>query len=55
MTRVIPVEGAAPKRTLWQLSRHETPYVEDSLTIAHNDGSFTNEYIALTRAFYLKM
>lgn len=55
MTRVIPVEGAAPKRTLWQLSRHETPYVEDTLTIAYNDGSFTHEYIALTRAFYLKM
>lgn len=54
-TRVIPVEGAAPKRTLWQLFKHETPYQEDTLTIAHTDGSFTNEYIALTSPFYLKM
>lgn len=55
LTRVIPVEGAAPKRTLWLLSRRETPYREDSVTIARRDGSFTAEYIALTGAFYLKM
>ena len=53
MTRVIPVEGAMPKRTLWQLSRRELSYKEDTLTIAHSDGSFTSEYMALTRAFYL--
>ena len=55
ITRVIPVEGAAAKRTLWQLSRREMPYRETTLTIAHRDGSFTSEYIALTRDFYLKM
>ena len=55
LTRVIPVEGAAPKRTLWLLSRRAIPYHENSLTIAHSDGSFTSEYIALTRDFYLKM
>lgn len=55
LTRVIPVEGAEPKRILWLLSRQEMPYLEDSLTIAHSDGSFTDEYIALTGAFYLKM
>ena len=54
MTRVIPVEGAAPKRVLWLLSRRNLPYREDSLTIACRDGSFTSEYIALTGAFYLK-
>ena len=54
MTRVIPVEGAAPKRTLWLLSRHDLPYREDTLTIARRDGSFTSEYISLTGAFYLK-
>lgn len=53
MTRVIPVEGAMPKRTLWQLSRRELSHKEDTLTIAHSDGSFTSEYMALTRAFYL--
>ena len=55
ITRVIPVEGAAVKRSLWLLSRREMPYREENLTIAHRDGSFTSEYIALTRDFYLKM
>ena len=53
--RVIPVEGATPKRTLWQLSRRDMPYREGSITIAHRDGTFTREYIALTGDFYLKM
>lgn len=55
ITRVIPVEGASPKRTLWQLSRRDMPYLEDTLTIARADGTFTEEYIALTGAFYLNM
>lgn len=55
LTRVVPVEGAEAKRTLWLLSRHNIPYNETTLTIAHSDGTFTNEYIALTSAFYLKM
>lgn len=55
MTRVIPVEGSIPKRTLWILSRCDISYHEDSITIAHSNGSFTSEYIALTKAFYLKM
>lgn len=55
LTRVVPVEGAEAKRTLWLLSRHDIPYNETTLTIAHSDGTFTNEYIALTSAFYLKM
>ena len=55
LTRVIPVTGAPPKRTLWQLSRRDIPYREDSITIANCDGSFTAQYIALTGAFYLKM
>ena len=55
ITRVVPVEGAAAKRTLWQLSRREMPYREATLTIAHRDGTFTSEYIALTKDFYLKM
>ena len=55
LTRVIPVEGAEAKRTLRLLSRQELPYLEYSLTIAHSDGTFTDEYIGLTGAFYLKM
>ena len=52
---VIPVEGAAPKRTLWLLSRRAITYHEGTITIAHRDGTFTREYIDLTGAFYLKM
>lgn len=55
MVRVIPVEGAVPKRTLWLLSHRDIPYREESITIAHADGTFTREYIDLTGAFYLKM
>ena len=54
-TRVIPVEGADAKRTLWLMSHGEMPYQEETLTIAHHDGTFTREYIELTGAFYLKM
>ena len=55
ITRVIPVEGAAVKRILWLLSRLDIPYHEDTLTIAHHNGTFTSEYVALTGDFYLKM
>lgn len=55
LIRVIPVEGAAPKRTLWLLSRHGGTYHEGTLTIAREDGTFTDEYIGLTKDFYLKM
>lgn len=55
LTRVIPVDGAAPKRTLWLLSRRNIPYREDSLTITRADSTFTPEYTALTHPFYLKM
>lgn len=55
LTRVIPVEGTEPKRSMWLLSRRAMPYQDGTLTIAHTDGSFTQEYISLTGAFYLKM
>ena len=55
ITRVIPVEGGAAKRALWLLSRRDMAYHEDILIIAHNDGTFTSDYIALTKDFYLKM
>ena len=56
MTRVIPVEGANPKRTLWLLSRSAAgTYCENTLTIARHNGTFTREYIELTGDFYLKM
>lgn len=55
LTRVISKLGSAPKRILWTLSRYSTDFVEDTLTISKPDGTFTEEYVALTGAFYLKM
>ena len=55
LTRVVPVVGALPKRLLWQLTPGHTDHREDQLTIAHRDGTFTSDYIALTSPFYLKM
>lgn len=54
VTRVIPVEDGEAKRTMWELSRRARPYLEDTITIAHANGDFTQEYITLTRDFYLK-
>ena len=55
ITRVIPKEGENAKRALWVLTRKELPYHEDTLAISHHNGTFTDDYIALTRDFYLKM
>ena len=55
ITRVFPKEGAAPKRILWTLSRQGGQYHEDSLTIIGRDGIYTDEYVELTGAFYIKM
>lgn len=50
---VISVEGHAPKRTLWYLTRQEGPLTHSTLTLRLSDGTYTNEYRALTRDFYL--
>lgn len=55
LTRVIPVEGTAAKRTLWLLSRRELNYQEHTITISDANGAFTKEYVELTKEFYLKM
>ncbi len=54
-TSVIPVEGAAPKRILWELSHSEAPCQSGTLVIADSNHNYTHDYIALTRDFYLKM
>ena len=54
-SRVIPVEGAAPKRTLWVMSLGKLDYIKNSITIADKNGAFTQKYVELTGAFYLKM
>ena len=52
---VVPVEGAAPKRILWELVKSPVETVEEQITIKHVDASYSQQYIALTQDFYLKM
>jgi tRNA1(Val) A37 N6-methylase TrmN6 len=48
------VEGKEPYILLLQLQRLEMPCRHSTLSIQHSDGNFSNEYIALTKSFYLK-
>jgi len=55
---VVAVEGASPRRLLWQLARNLTqasarPDDEPAIVIAHRDGSYTAEYTRLVHDFYL--
>lgn len=53
---VLPKPGAAAKRTLWELSAAATATQEEELTIETAvPGQYTQQYVALTRDFYLKM
>ncbi len=53
-TDVISIAGKAPYLSLIELSCKEDLLKENTLTISNPDNSFTNEYIALTKDFYLK-
>lgn len=53
--RMVPVEGGAPKRLLWELVKHPTEPQEEQITIKLADASFSRQYIDLTREFYLNM
>ena len=55
-TAVIPVMDANPKRLLIQLGKHDCQsYVNDTLTIEKSRHIYTEDYINLTKDFYLKM
>lgn len=55
-TDVVPVAGSAPKRVLAELSAMQSfIYSSDTLTIEEARHQYTQEYIALTKEFYLKM
>lgn len=55
-TRVIPVAGAMPKRILIEFSTQNTSGTEENqLVIEESRHQYTEEYIALTRDYYLKM
>jgi len=54
-TNVITKTGKAPQRMLLTFSREHLPLVKDSLVIYNENNQYTEEFIALTKAFYLKM
>ncbi len=44
-----------PRRILWELSTVESKSIEESITIEKSRHVYTDEYIELTKDFYLKM
>lgn len=56
-TSVIPVPGASPKRLLAELTATPpaSPALSGQLTIEITRHQYTDEYISLTKDFYLKM
>lgn len=54
-TIVKPRPDLPPKRSLLEFSKKEEPYKEEVLTIELSRHVYTDEYIALTGEFYLKM
>ena len=55
LARVLPVEDTAPKRLMWELVKSPAETVDEQITIRLADASYTQQYINLTREFYLKM
>ena len=55
-TFVSPLVGGAPKRILWKIVKHKTAEcVIDRIEIEKSRHEYTDDYISLTREFYLKM
>lgn len=52
-TRVIPVEGAQPKRLLAELARHAAPYTPSTLTLETTAHQRTDAFQRLVRDYYL--
>ena len=55
ITNVCPLPHKPPKRLLIELGRNQTGCVEDSLTIELSRHQYTDEFIALTKEFYLNL
>lgn len=53
--RVRGHEGAPVKRTCFEFVTEEVTLQEEELTIEHDRHVYTDEYVALTKDFYLKM
>ena len=54
-TDAITKIGKAPQRMLLTFSREHLPQVKDSLVIYDENNQYSEAFIALTKAFYLKM
>lgn len=52
---VCPTINSAPKRILWKLSKDNLKYTESMLFIEIDRHVYTQEYIALTKDYYLNM
>lgn len=52
---VSPVVGSAPKRILWHISNRCEECVKESFSIEKSRHVYTEEYIELTKEYYLKM
>ncbi len=55
LLRVYTKPGKPCRRVLLTFSRSDVPCSEESLSIQLNDNTYSPEYVALTRDFYLKM
>jgi len=55
LTNVCPTPAKPPKRKLIELSKIETPYIEDSVIIEIERHVYHETYIKLTQDFYLKL
>ena len=51
--RIRTVPRKDPKRMIVEFSRHRTDSPHDSILTIQNEGKYTQEYLSLTRDFYL--
>jgi tRNA1Val (adenine37-N6)-methyltransferase len=54
-TEVSAIENRPPKRVLLEYAKSVEPLVENSLFIENADRTYSAEYLALMKAYYLKM
>lgn len=55
LCEVVPVAGNPPKRLMWELVNGDVDTYREIITICSLDNSYTQQYVELTRDFYLKM
>ncbi|MBK8658237.1 MAG: methyltransferase [Bacteroidetes bacterium] len=51
---VSAIQDKAPYLSIFQLQKFEKPVVKSTLYIQSRDGQFSEEYVSLTKSFYLK-